>query len=423
MSDKFSITAILGVDSSALQKGLKSSMSKVSAWAKSFANKIAGAAKAAGVAAGRAVADFTRDSLIEFGNFEKGMNEVFTLLPGISEEAMGEMEQQTLALAREMGVLPEEIVPALYQALSAGVPQDNVFEFLKTGVKASVGGITTLETAVDGLTSATNSYGTENLGAAEAADIMFTTVKLGKTTMEELSSKIYNVIPIAAAAGVEFGTVGAALADLTAKGVPTAQATTQLRAAIQSLTAPTKAQRKEMELMGIDVDKLKETVGSGPDGLVKAMNMLQEATEGDMEALRKLVGTVEGVQAILALTKDDAQGFKKALEEMGDAAGATDDAFGQMDQGFLRSMERMKAELKATMIEFGKALMPLVEMIIPVLQKLVRMLGKLDFTKIAEKLKALFDEIAPIFQDLGKSSRARKCFSFLTYRVALIKAI
>ncbi len=58
-----------------------------------------------------------------------------------------------LDFSSEIGIVAEDVVPALYQALSAGVPQDNVFNFLETAGKASIGGITTIETSVDGLSS------------------------------------------------------------------------------------------------------------------------------------------------------------------------------------------------------------------------------------------------------------------------------
>lgn len=60
-------------------------------------------------------------SVLDFAGFDKGMREVFTLLPDISQPAMDEMTQQVKDFAGEFGVLPTEVVPALYQSLSAGV--------------------------------------------------------------------------------------------------------------------------------------------------------------------------------------------------------------------------------------------------------------------------------------------------------------
>ena len=82
------------------------------------------------------------------------------------------------------------MIPALYQAISAGVPADNVFTFLSTAAETGIGGCTDLETAVDALSSVTNAYGLENLSTAQAADTLFTGVKMGKTTIEELSANL-----------------------------------------------------------------------------------------------------------------------------------------------------------------------------------------------------------------------------------------
>ena len=80
-----------------------------------------------GVAAG-AVAT---KSLGEFRAFEDGMNEVFTLLPGISSEAMDQMSADILQVSKEIGKLPQDVIPSLYNSLSAGVPPDNVFRNCK----------------------------------------------------------------------------------------------------------------------------------------------------------------------------------------------------------------------------------------------------------------------------------------------------
>ena len=65
--------------------------------------------------------------------------------------------------ADEVGRSSTDVVPALYQAISAGVPPDNVFAFLEVANQAAIGGVTDLETAVDGLTTSTNAFGAQGL--------------------------------------------------------------------------------------------------------------------------------------------------------------------------------------------------------------------------------------------------------------------
>jgi TP901 family phage tail tape measure protein len=203
-----------------------------------FAAAMAGAAAlgAGLVALGGIAVKVGVEALQAFVPFQKQMSEVYTLLPGLSEKAMGEMSGDVLKFSKDFGVLPDKVVPALYESLSAGVPQDNVFSFLETAQKASVGGVTDLAVAVDGLTSVTNAYGADVIDAAKASDIMFQTVKIGKTTFDELSRSLFNVNPVAASLGLGFEDVGAALAAMTAQGVPTSVATTQLRQLLLELS-------------------------------------------------------------------------------------------------------------------------------------------------------------------------------------------
>lgn len=143
--------------------------------------KAATIAATVGIAAATvAITAFAAKSISAFTGFQNSMNEVFTLLPDITNEAMVEMESGIQRLSRVFGTLTEDAVPALYQAISAGVPKDNVFQFLEIANKAAIGGVTSLETAVDGITSVVNAYGSEILSATQASDLMFTAVKLGK---------------------------------------------------------------------------------------------------------------------------------------------------------------------------------------------------------------------------------------------------
>ena len=407
MADKkYSITAILGVDSAALSKGLTKAGKAIKDWAKKMDGAIRGAVSKGLKVAGAAVAGFTAASIKEFASFEKGMNEVFTLLPGITEEAMGAMTDDVLKLAKEMGVLPEEIVPALYQSLSAGVPPENVFNFLKVAVKGSKAGVAETSEAVDALSSVVNAYGKEALSAEKASDIMFTTIRLGKTTYSELSGFLFNVAPAAAAAGVGFEDVAAAIAALTAQGVPTRVATTQIRQAILSMLAPNKQMTEAFMGTGTSASEL-AAIMKEPGGLVKAMQLVEKTAKGNMTVMKGMYGSVEALQGVLALTSNEGKKFNDTLKEIQDGAGATDEAFKQMDQGLARSFEKMKSNLKAAMISFGRALQPLLMKVLPLIEELMQKFANIDWGTAFEKLAALWNEFGqPTFDKLMEAIKA-----------------
>ena len=62
-----------------------------------------------------------------------------------------------------------------------------------------------------------NAFGSDVISVGEASDI-FTAVKGGKTTVEQLSKAMFNVAPIAASMGIEFGNVTAAVATFNRVG-------------------------------------------------------------------------------------------------------------------------------------------------------------------------------------------------------------
>ena len=112
--------------------------------------------------------------------FDSGMREVNTLIGG-SEAALATLKEQVLAMSSEFGVAANEAVPALYQAISAGVPAGNAVEFLKVASTAAIGGVTDLQTSVDGLTTALNAYELPASQAGHVSDVLFSAVKAGKT--------------------------------------------------------------------------------------------------------------------------------------------------------------------------------------------------------------------------------------------------
>lgn len=294
-------------------------------------------------------------SVWDFAGFERGLNEVFTLLPGISGAAMDEMSEQTKQFAADFRVLPAEVVPALYQALSAGVPRDNVFQFLETSTKLSKGGVTDLTTAVDGLSSVVNAYGADVLPAAKASDLMFTTVKLGKTTIEELSQSLFQVTPTAAGLGVSFDNVTAALAAMTLQGVPTSVATTQLRQLFVELS---KAGGATADMFTDVAGKsFREFIASGGN-LQDALQLMQGKATDLGVSVSDLFGSVEAGSAALALTGPGAESFAGALDAMATSAGATDAAFAQMQTGLAATWDGIRAKLAVSMLNIGEAMAP-----------------------------------------------------------------
>ena len=332
-------------------------------------------------------------------SFDKKMREVNTMM-GLSAQEFEAFKDEILELSKRMGVDAVDAANALYQAISAGVPKNNVVAFLETATKASIAGVTDLETAVDGITSVLNAFHMKFEEAEKVADIMFTTVKNGKTTFDQLSRALFNVAPTAAAVGVSFEEVAAATATLTKQGVPTRVATTQIRAAIVSLLKPTEDMAKKLEAMGFASGEamLKQL------GLVDSFAALRK--DIPTQELATLLGSVESLQGVLGVTGENSVTFAADLEAMGSAAGATAEAFAVMEESTARKWERLTSRLKITAIVVGNELIPVFEKLIEELLPIVKALGEwaAAHPKLLSSLAALGLILAvggPIISGLG----------------------
>ena len=351
----------LGVDTKDLDKGLRGVGASIKKHQKAIGIGM--------VAAGGAMLAGLGVSLKAAVDFESAMREVNTMI-GLSQEEFTDFSKDVQGLAADLGVDAVDSAKALYQAISAGVPRENVLTFLEIATKAAIGGVTDTETAVDGLTTGINAFKLPMSDAQKVADLMFTTVKGGKTTFEELSASLFQVAPIAAASGVSFEEVSAALATMTKQGVPTKIATTQLRQAMVALQKPTEDMNKVIRGLGYESGQtmVKEL------GLAATLNKLKEATSGSNEMLMKMFGSVEAGQAVLALTGDNALMFAADLKTMAEAEGAATDAFAEMERSATRQMKALKASSKDVMITIGNVLLPilkdLLDMVKPIIENI-----------------------------------------------------
>jgi TP901 family phage tail tape measure protein len=184
---------------------------------------------------------------------DNALREVNTLLGetgAVGEANFKQLQSGVADLSTEVGIAQLALTEGLYQAISAGVPKENAFTFMEVAAKASIAGVTDVNTAVDGLTTVINAFGMDTSDAQVVADSMFAAVKGGKTTFDELSESLFQIAPAAAAANVGMDEVNAGIATLTSAGVPTSVAATQMRAALVGLQRPSEDMTKIFNNLG-----------------------------------------------------------------------------------------------------------------------------------------------------------------------------
>jgi TP901 family phage tail tape measure protein len=319
-------------------------------------------------------------------SFEKGMAEVNTLI-NLSEDQLKDLSDGTRKLAREMGIDAVDATSALYQAISAGQKPADVLEFLGIAAESSIGGVTDLETSVDGLTTILNAFGMESSETTRVADIMFATVRGGKTTMTELAGAMFQVAPIAAAAGVSLEEIAAATATVTKQGTVTKVAMTGLRQLLVSMMKPTTVMSELLSGMGFESGQ----AALDALGLVGALDAVRTATDGNVEAFATAIGSVEALTPALQLTGPNLVKFKADLDDVTNATGASHAAFVVMQETSARQFAIMKAHFTDLKIEIGDALIPAIISIANALRPIIEAV-----TNFASENKLLVQIIAGV---------------------------
>jgi len=342
----------------------------------------------------KALAQASKEAL----KFSRRMAEVSTLMPDAAPRDLKILEEGILDLSAELGFLTKDSVPALYQAISASVPRDNVLEFLKVAGKAAVGGVTSLENAVDGLTSVVNAYGLESKDASRVADIFFETVKRGKTTFSELSQGIGLVAPLANAAGVSIEELFGIIASLTKQGLRTDTALTGIRGTMTALLNPNEkltALMAELATQGKNVE-----VKSA--GALNVLKTISTAVNNDTKAIAKLIPNVRGLNAVLALLQKGGKGTKEDIDAMTKSLGASGAAFKKMQDDPSQNAKTLAADFE----QLTKALGDLVNEtgIVKFLAKVASGLNAIakEAKKDVGMLLAIFDQVHPFGEGYEK---------------------
>lgn len=345
----------VSADTTPFKKNLQSAENQFKTFTKNII-KMAGS-----IVIGAGIASQMKDAINSFANFEEAMKQVATLTNATDEE-LKQIEDTLLEMAKAGDFSATELANAYYQALSAVGDTTEAMAVLQEANKAAIGGNADLFQSVDGLTSMFNAWKLSIDDLVKTNDLLFTAVRMGKTTIDEIASSIGRVAPLAAQAGVAIDEVLTAVAALTLQGSSTAEAMTQLRGIFSSMTKPSEQAKKMAEELGIqfDVTALKSK------GLQGVLNDIAEATEGDSAKMAMLFGEVEALNGVLALTGKGAEDFENILSEMEVSAGATDEAVAKMETGLKDLLDRLNGLIDVMKIEAARAFAPFLENVVEV---------------------------------------------------------
>lgn len=278
-------------------------------------------------------------------------------LTSVSGDALDQMREKVLALSSATGKGPQELAEAAYFVASSGVEGAAALEALEVSAKAAAAGLGETKVVADAVTSAMNAYKGENLGAAQATDILVAAVREGKGEADALARTIGFVIPIASELGVGFEEVAAAMASMTRIGMSAQTASTSLRQILTQILKPTEQAKDMMAEYGLSVEGLRRQLAD--EGLLATLNAMKDATRGNEEAFSTMLGRVNGVTGALALVGDAAAETQGVFERMTNTVGSLDKASESAAQTSGYKMRQAMADLQKAGISLGDSLAPI----------------------------------------------------------------
>lgn len=317
------------------------------------------------VAAGTLIADLVKTASSQLTNlaqsairngsiYETSLAKVGTIAD-LGKLSIQKLGSQITDMSNTMGIAATDIAEATYQAISAGQDTANAVEFAGQAAKLATAGFTSTTSAVDILTTALNAYGLSADQAGHVSDVLLTTQNLGKTSVDELSSSMGRVIPLAAAYNVSVENLSSGLAVMTANGIATAEATTYTKSMLNELGDTGSTVGK---ILQAETGKSFAQLNAEGKSLGDVLQILYDNVGGDSTAFAGLWSSVEAGTGALSLASGGADKFNGVLAQMVDSAGATDTAYQTMTDTFQHSMESLQITAENLSIDLFEAMEP-----------------------------------------------------------------
>jgi hypothetical protein len=223
---------------------------------------------------------------------------------------------------------------------------------------------------------------------------MIEAVKQGKAEASEFAGVLGRVVPLAAQMGISFEEVAANLATFTRLGVSADEAATGLRQVMASLLKPTEDQEEAMQELGFTAEGLRKQIRE--EGLLRTLDAMTKATGGNEAAVSRLFPNIRALTSVLGTAGVQMDAYTDIL-------GATENATGNLEEGFGIVADTAKFKMGVAMNELNLMLMELGEEILPALVPAMR--------AVVFAAQTLAEAMQPLVVTIGLISSAFEGFS------------
>lgn len=309
-----------------------------------------------------------------------------------SDAAIAQVRDGLLNMAGQVGYSAQQLSQGMYVVESAGYHAADGLTVMKAAAEGAKDENADLTQVANAVTDVLTDYHLKASDAATVTSQMVEAISFGKTNFQDFSRSMSNVLPIASAVGLSFGDVASVEAEMTAHGTTAQRASQDVANAIRSLIAPTNAMSKEMTALGISADDVSSHLSS--DGLGGTLEWLSQVADKNSaalgqtapEAMRKLVGTAPGLQAILETTGENFGNLSTAINAVSHASADGQGnvaGFAEVQKTLAQQVSQAKAAIDALLIRIGEALLPILTQAMSYVAKFAETLSQ-DFDKVTQ---------------------------------------
>ena len=169
-----------------------------------------------------------------FMEYETGRAKLSTLMDADAKQ-LDAISQEVKRISNETGMDIGGLMESAYNALSSGIPQNELIGFMETASKMAVAGFTDTESATRLLTQTLNTYGESAGTAEEIADLYAKVQDIGVVSIDELSNCMSESLSLGSAFGVQFEDIGASMVKMTLQGTSASESATQISRLLEEL--------------------------------------------------------------------------------------------------------------------------------------------------------------------------------------------
>ncbi|XUM00283.1 phage tail tape measure protein [Streptomyces venezuelae ATCC 10712] len=291
---------------------------------------------------------------------EKQMANVMTISKEINNTNISNFTDQIVELSTQLPQSASQLAEGLYQVVSTGFDGADAMTILRVAARGAAAGLTTTETSARALLGVLKAYGMDASQASDVMDVMFQTVNYGVVSFDELAQQLGDVVPMAAAAGVEFDDISSALAAVTLTGIPAAEAVTALNMLMTRMMKPGRELVDMIKGFGYE----SAAAALEQDGLYVVMEKVRTATGGSADQLVPLLKDIRAVRAALALSAAEGKNYQDTYAGISievERAGATQKAYAIQLDTTAGQWAQFQNQAQALGISMARALLPALE--------------------------------------------------------------